>query len=44
MYTQSFEKYYMGYGSAIAVVLFAIAMLVIAVYFRQVRNLEHLYD
>lgn len=44
MYDESFKKYYMGYGSAIAVVLFLIAMVVIAVYFRQVRNLEHLYD
>ena len=44
MYLQSFKSYYMGYGSAIAVVLFGIAMLIIAFYFRQVRSLEHLYD
>ncbi len=44
MYNESFQKYYMGYGSAIAVVLFLIAMVIIAFYFRQVRNLEHLYD
>jgi multiple sugar transport system permease protein/raffinose/stachyose/melibiose transport system permease protein len=44
MYTESFKNYYMGYGSAIAVVLFLIAMVIIALYFRQVRNLEHLYD
>jgi ABC-type sugar transport system permease subunit len=44
MYTESFKNYFMGYGSAIAVVLFLIAMVVIAIYFRQVRNLEHLYD
>lgn len=44
MYNESFKKYYMGYGSAIAVVLFLIAMVVIAAYFRQVRALEHLYD
>lgn len=44
MYNESFQKYYMGYGSAIAVVLFLIAMVIIAIYFRQVRNLEHLYD
>lgn len=44
MYNQSFEKYYMGYGSAISVVLFLIAMIVIGFYFRQVRSLEHLYD
>jgi multiple sugar transport system permease protein/raffinose/stachyose/melibiose transport system permease protein len=44
MYNESFKKYYMGYGSAIAVVLFLIAMVIIALYFRQVRELEHLYD
>lgn len=44
MYNETFKKYYMGYGSAIAVVLFLIAMVIIAFYFRQVRNLEHLYD
>jgi ABC-type sugar transport system permease subunit len=44
MYNESFQKYYMGYGSAISVVLFLIAMVVIAFYFRQVRELEHLYD
>ena len=31
MYNESFKKYYMGYGSAIAVVLFLIAMVIIAV-------------
>ena len=44
MYNESFQKYFMGYGSAIAVVLFLIAMIIITVYFRQVRQLEHLYD
>ena len=44
MYNEFFKKYYMGYGSAIAVVLFLIAMIIITVYFRQVRKLEHLYD
>jgi len=44
MYNESFKKYFMGYGSAIAVVLFLIAMVIITVYFRQVRQLEHLYD
>jgi ABC-type sugar transport system permease subunit len=44
MYNESFWKYRMGYGSAIAVVLFLITMVVIAFYFRQVRNLEQLYD
>lgn len=44
MYNESFQKYRMGYGSAIAVVLFVITLGVIAVYFYQVRNLERLYD
>jgi ABC-type sugar transport system permease subunit len=44
MYLESFKKYYMGYGSAISVVLFLIAMVIIVFYFRQVRKLEHLYD
>ena len=44
MYLETFKKYYMGYGSAIAVVLFLIAMIIIVFYFRQVRKLEHLYD
>ncbi len=44
MYNESFKKYYIGYGSSIAVVLFLIAMVIIAFYFRQVRELEHLYD
>ncbi|MBN1967380.1 MAG: sugar ABC transporter permease [Anaerolineae bacterium] len=44
MYNESFKKYYMGYGSAISVVLFMIALVVIIFYFRQVRALEHLYD
>ena len=44
MYLQSFKSYFMGYGSAIAVVLFLIALVIITIYFRQVRSLEHLYD
>jgi len=44
MFNETFKKYYMGYGSAIAVVLFLIAMIIIVFYFRQVRKLEHLYD
>ncbi len=44
MYNESFKKYYMGYGSAIAVVLFLIALVVIALYFRQVKAVEQLYD
>ena len=44
MYLQSFKSYYMGYGSAIAVVLFMIALVIIAFYFRQVRAVERIYD
>ncbi len=44
MYNESFQKYNMGYGSAIAVVLFLITLAVIAVYFRQSANVERLYD
>jgi len=44
MYNESFQKYRMGYGSAIAVVLFLITLVVIVVYFRQQRGLEQLYD
>jgi multiple sugar transport system permease protein/raffinose/stachyose/melibiose transport system permease protein len=44
MYDESFKKYYMGYGSAISVVLFLIALVVIAFYFRQIRALERIYD
>lgn len=44
MYNESFKKYYMGYGSAISVVLFLIALVVIASYFRQIRALERIYD
>jgi ABC-type sugar transport system permease subunit len=44
MYTESFKKYYMGYGSAISVVLFAISLVIIVLYFRQVNALDQLYD
>jgi multiple sugar transport system permease protein/raffinose/stachyose/melibiose transport system permease protein len=44
MYTESFKKYYMGYGSAISVVLFAISLVIIVFYFRQVSVLDRLYD
>jgi len=43
MYNESFKKYLMGYGSAISVVLFAIAMVVIALYFRQLRRVDRIY-
>jgi multiple sugar transport system permease protein/raffinose/stachyose/melibiose transport system permease protein len=44
MYNESFKKYHMGYGSAIAVVLFMIALSIIFIYFRQLRKSEGLYD
>ncbi|HUX13284.1 MAG TPA: sugar ABC transporter permease, partial [Spirochaetia bacterium] len=44
MYDVSFESYYMGYGSAVSVVLFVIAMILITFYFRQVRSLEHIHE
>lgn len=44
MYTESFKKYYMGYGSAISVVLFALSLVIIVFYFRQVKVLDRLYD
>src|SRR5690606_3482049 len=37
MYNESFPKYRMGYGSAVAVVLFLITLVVRIVYFRQQR-------
>jgi len=44
MYNESFKKYYMGYGSAIAVVLFVISLALISFYFRQVRVMNEMYD
>lgn len=44
MYEESFRKYRVGYGSAIAVVLFLIALSIIVVYFRQLRKLDEIYD
>ncbi|MCC7320126.1 MAG: sugar ABC transporter permease [Rubellimicrobium sp.] len=43
MYNESFKKYHMGYGSAISVVLFLIAMVIIGVYFRQLRKVDRIY-
>ena len=40
MYNESFRKYLMGYGSAISVVLFLIALTIIRIYFRQLRKLD----
>lgn len=43
MYSETFFKYRVGYGAAIAVALFALAIVVILVYFRQSRASERLY-
>ena len=44
VYNEAFQKYRMGYSSAIAVVLFVITLIVISIYFRQQRGLEQMYD
>ena len=43
MYNESFRKYYMGYGSAIAVVLFLVALTIIWLYFRQLKKIDEIY-
>jgi multiple sugar transport system permease protein/raffinose/stachyose/melibiose transport system permease protein len=43
MYNESFKKYLMGYGSAISVVLFLIALTIIGIYFRQLRRVDEIY-
>lgn len=43
MYSETFFKYRVGYGAAIAVALFILAIIVIVIYFRQVRASERLY-
>jgi ABC-type sugar transport system permease subunit len=43
MYSETFFKYRVGYGAAIAAALFVLAIVVIVVYFRQVRASERLY-
>jgi ABC-type sugar transport system permease subunit len=43
MYNESFKKYRMGYGSAIAVFLFVITLTIIAVYFRQLKKLDEIF-
>lgn len=43
MYNESFKKYLMGYGAAISVVLFLIAIAIIGLYFRQLRKVERIY-
>ena len=44
MYSESFKKYRIGYGSSISVILFLMTLSVIAVYFRQLKKLDELYD
>ena len=44
MYSESFKKYRMGYGSSISVILFLMTLSVITVYFRQLKTLDELYD
>ena len=44
MYNESFRKYYMGYGSAIAVVLFLIALTIVWLYFRQLKKVDLIYS
>jgi multiple sugar transport system permease protein len=43
MYNESFKKYLMGYGSAISVVLFLIALTIIGLYFRQLKKVDEIY-
>ena len=43
MYNESFKKYLMGYGSAISVVLFLVALTVIRIYFRELRRVDEIY-
>ncbi len=43
MYNESFKKYFMGYGSAISVVLFLIAMAIIGLYFRELRKVDRIH-
>jgi ABC-type sugar transport system permease subunit len=43
MYSETFFKYQMGYGAAIAAALFGLAVIVIVAYFRQSRASERLY-
>lgn len=43
MYNESFKKYLMGYGSAISVVLFLVALTIISIYFRQLKRVDEIY-
>ena len=44
MYSESFRKYKMGYGSAVAVILFAMTLIIITLYFHQSAKMEDLYE
>ena len=44
MYRETFRSLRAGYGSAISVVLFLVAAVIIVIYFRRVRRLEQMYD
>ncbi len=44
MYSESFRKYKMGYGSAIAVILFLMTLVIIVLYFRQTAKAGELYE
>ena len=44
MDNESFRKSRMGYGSAISVVLFLIAVTIIGIYFRQLKKLDEIYE
>ena len=44
MYNESFKKYLMGYGSAISVVLFLVALAVVGIYFRQLKKVDEIHD
>ena len=43
MYNESFKKYLMGYGSAISVILFIVALAIISIYFRQLKRVDEIY-
>ena len=43
MYNESFKKYLMGYGSAISVVLFIVALTIIGIYFRELKKVDEIY-
>jgi raffinose/stachyose/melibiose transport system permease protein len=43
MYSQTFKSYQVGYGAAISTALFALALIVILLYFRQTRASERVY-